>query len=260
MQEVDPEKLDFVLLLNEKGANEANKHVPLYMKKNLMTKFDSLADLVTWMASRGNATEAVLRATLEEYNANAVDGRDVFNKTFFANVPFDLSGPFYAGRVTPVVHYTMGGVKVDSEGRVLRTDGSRVDGLFAAGEIIGGVHGKNRLGGNALTECAVFGRLVGASVVVESAASAAAPTPASKSTPKRDTAVTRDELAKHASALDCWVALYGKVYDFTDFLEDHPAGADAILRYGGGDGTKIFEAVHSKNMLDDFEPIGTLVD
>ena len=260
MQEVDPEKLDFVLLLNEKGANEANKHVPLYMKKNLMTKFDSLADLATWMASRGDATEAVLRATLEEYNANAVDGRDVFNKTFFANVPFDLSGPFYAGRVTPVVHYTMGGVKVDSEGRVLRMDGSRVDGLFAAGEIIGGVHGKNRLGGNALTECAVFGRLVGASIVVESAASAAAPTPASKSTPKRDTAVTRDELAKHASALDCWVALYGKVYDFTDFLEDHPAGADAILRYGGGDGTKIFEAVHSKNMLDDFEPIGTLVD
>jgi len=261
MQEMDPEKLDFVLLLNEKGANEANKHVPLYMKKNLMTKFDSLADLATWMASRGDATEAVLRATLEGYNANAVVGRDVFNKTFFANVPFDLSGPFYAGRVTPVVHYTMGGVKVDSEGRVLRPDGSRVDGLFAAGEIIGGVHGKNRLGGNALTECAVFGRLVGASVVVEpAAASAAAPTPASKSTPKGDTAVTRDELAKHASASDCWVALYGKVYDFTDFLEDHPAGADAILRYGGGDGTNIFEAVHSKNMLDDFEPIGKLVD
>ena len=96
-------------------------------------------------------------------------------------------------------------------------------------------------------------------VVVESAASAAAPTPASKSTPKRDTAVTRDELAKHASALDCWVALYGKVYDFTDFLEDHPQAPTRFCDTRR-DGTKIFEAVHSKNMLDDFEPIGTLVD
>ena len=63
MQEVDPEKLDFVLLLNEKGANEANKHVPLYMKKNLMTKFDSLADLVTWMASRERDGSRLTRHT-----------------------------------------------------------------------------------------------------------------------------------------------------------------------------------------------------
>ena len=47
--------------------------------------------------------------------------------------------------------------------------------------------------------------------------------------------VSAIELAKHASADDCWVALYGQVYDFTDFLEDHPAGAEAILKYGGTD-------------------------
>ena len=67
------------------------------------------------------------------------------------------------------------------------------------------------------------------------------------------------ELAKHNTMTDCWVALYGKVYDFTDFLEDHPAGADAILRYSGADGTDIFESVHSRNMLDEFEPIGTFL-
>ena len=263
MQEEDPEKLDFVLLLNENGADEANKHVPLYVKKNLMTKFETLGDLATWMSERGDATEEQLRTSLERYNADAEAGRDAFNKTFFANAPFDISGPFYAGRVTPVVHYTMGGVKVDSSGRVLRTDGSTIPGLFAAGEIIGGVHGKNRLGGNALTECAVFGRLVGMSVEVDSlkasTGGATLPLSTSEARVKKDVTITKEELAKHAAKDDCWVALYGKVYDFTDFLEDHPAGVDAILRYGGSDGTKIFEAVHSRNMLDEFEPIGTLI-
>ena len=264
MQEEDPEKLDFVLLLNEQGANEANKHVPLYIQKKLMTKFETLGDLVSWMSERGDVTEEVIRTSLEKYNADAESGRDAFNKTFFANVPFDTSGPFFAGRVTPVVHYTMGGVKVDSSGRVVRPDGTPIAGLFAAGEIIGGVHGKNRLGGNALTECAVFGRLVGSSVNIDSRAPAGAARTvfaAQVDAPKEseDVKISREELAKHASADDCWVSLYGKVYDFTDFLEDHPAGAEAILKYGGADGTKIFEAVHSRNMLDDFKPIGTLV-
>ena len=264
MQEEDPSKLDFVLLLNEKAASEANKHVPLYMKKNLLKKFDSLPQLTGWMAARGSIDELVLSSTLQRYNADAQNGRDAFNKTFFPNAPFDVSGPFYAGRVTPVVHYTMGGVKVDNTGRVLRPDGSQIVGLYAAGEIIGGVHGKNRLGGNALTECAVFGRLVGEDVVVDSSTPTTTTTmtasaPVQQPTKSEFKDVSAIELAKHASADDCWVALYGQVYDFTDFLEDHPAGAEAILKYGGTDGTAIFEAVHSRNMLDDFEPIGRLV-
>lgn len=261
MQEEDPSKLDFVLLLNENMAIEANKHVPLYLKKNLLKKFDTLAELTAWMATRGDVDEATLRLTLERYNNDAKSGADAFNKTFFGNAPFDISGPFYAGRVTPVVHYTMGGIKVDNVGRVLRPDGSKIVGLYAAGEIIGGVHGKNRLGGNALTECAVFGRLVGEDIVVESTklTAAAAPAVTTKSTKAELKTVSAAELAKHASAQDCWVALYGQVYDFTNFLDDHPAGAEAILKYGGTDGTAIFEAVHSRNMLDDFEPLGTLV-
>ena len=70
--------------------------------------------------------------------------------------------------------------------------------------------------------------------------------------------VTKKELGEHATAESCWVSLYGKVYDFTDFLEDHPAGAQAILDYGGKDGTGIFDKVHTKSMLDDFEPFGVM--
>ena len=76
----------------------------------------------------------------------------------------------------------------------------------------------------------------------------------------RRATVTRAELAKHASETDCWVALYGEVYDFTDFLEDHPAGAEAITRFAGTDGTRGFDAVHSPGMLEEFEALGTLVD
>jgi cytochrome b involved in lipid metabolism len=71
---------------------------------------------------------------------------------------------------------------------------------------------------------------------------------------------TKAELGGHASEASCWVAVYGEVYDFTDFLDEHPAGAEAILKYGGTDGTAIFDSVHSKDMLDDFDAIGPLVD
>lgn len=310
--------LDFVLLLNDAGASEADKHVPLYTQKGLLTRFDALADVATWMTrdlgggdvargaeattadngleAKAKRVEQTLRSTLAEYNAAAASGgRDpLTNKTYFNNAPFSFSsgaeggggggpsGGFYAGRVTPVVHYTMGGVRVDALGRVVREGGTSEDvipGLYAAGEIIGGVHGRNRLGGNALTECAVFGRIVGNHVPltrgegrddergartgragsISGGGASLSPGKEDASPPARRP-VRRAELATHASAEDCWVAVYGEVYDFTDFLEDHPAGAEAIVKYGGTDGTAIFDAVHSKDMLDDFTPIGPLVD
>lgn len=70
--------------------------------------------------------------------------------------------------------------------------------------------------------------------------------------------IDASELAQHASSSSCWVALYGSVYDFTDFLEEHPAGPQAILEFAGQDGTAKFEAVHSRDLLEDFSPIGKL--
>jgi succinate dehydrogenase/fumarate reductase flavoprotein subunit len=67
----------------------------------------------------------------------------------------------YVGRVTPAVHFTMGGVVIDEHARVVDGNGEVIKGLWAAGEVTGGVHGENRLGGSSLLECVVFGRRAG---------------------------------------------------------------------------------------------------
>merc|ERR1712193_470819 len=69
--------------------------------------------------------------------------------------------PFYVAIITPVIHYCMGGLEVDVEGAVLGPDNKAIPGLYAAGEVAGGIHGNNRLGGNSLLDCVVFGRVAG---------------------------------------------------------------------------------------------------
>ncbi len=71
------------------------------------------------------------------------------------------TAPFYAVRVTPAIHHTMGGLSVDTETRVLKVDSTPIPGLYAAGEVTGGLHGANRLGGNGVADIVVNGRLAG---------------------------------------------------------------------------------------------------
>jgi fumarate reductase flavoprotein subunit len=71
------------------------------------------------------------------------------------------TAPFYAVRVKPAIHHTMGGLSVNTETQVLKTDGTPIPGLFAAGEVTGGLHGANRLGGNGVADIVVNGRLAG---------------------------------------------------------------------------------------------------
>lgn len=68
------------------------------------------------------------------------------------------AGPYYAIHVAPAVHYTMGGVHVDEKTRILDGNGYVISGAFAAGEVAGGLHGNNRIGGNSIAETVVFGR------------------------------------------------------------------------------------------------------
>ena len=101
-----------------------------------------------------------LEEELQIYNECARTGKDpYFHRTTFTqqiNKP-----PFYFGRERPYIHFCNGGVRFDTEARVLRKDGSPIPGLFAAGEVTGGLHGHGRLGGTSLPDCVVFGRTAG---------------------------------------------------------------------------------------------------
>ena len=71
----------------------------------------------------------------------------------------------YAIQIAPGIHHTMGGVRINTSAEVLNTEGNPIPGLFAAGEVTGGVHGGNRLGGNAVADIVVFGRIAAESAI-----------------------------------------------------------------------------------------------
>jgi succinate dehydrogenase/fumarate reductase flavoprotein subunit len=102
-----------------------------------------------------------LQKTLDKYNKGAEAKADEFTKKFFPSVPFDVKDKFHVSVVTPIVHYCMAGIEVNDEGCVIDKSGAVIPGLFAAGEVAGGVHGANRLGGNSLLDCVVYGRVCG---------------------------------------------------------------------------------------------------
>ena len=114
------------------------------------------------LADAMGANEKMLAETLDGVNgAISRAQRDGIGREYQPTFRKIAQPPFYAIAQWPSVHYTMGGLTIDAEARVLDESGAPLPGLFAAGEICGGVHGKNRLGGNALAECAVFGHIAG---------------------------------------------------------------------------------------------------
>merc|ERR1719181_1202796 len=95
---------------------------------------------------------------------DAASGPTGSGKKFYHNIiPGSAvkTEPFYVAIITPVIHYCMGGLEIDADGAVLKQDGRPIKGLYCAGEVAGGVHGNNRLGGNSLLDCVVFGRVTG---------------------------------------------------------------------------------------------------
>merc|ERR1712008_19054 len=201
-------------------------------------------------------------ATLREYQRDAGRGKDSWGKTSFSGVPRDdlANEVFYAGTVTPVLHYCMGGLTIDEGGSVLDEGGSIIPGLHAAGEVSGGVHGDNRLGGNSLLECTVFGTIVGKKIPIKPRGEPIQEM--NQDTDEKEIIqlpkISMAELEQHNSEGDCWVLIHGKIYDLTEFAEEHPAGPESILELAGLDGTEEFEAVHSEGILEDFDPIGIL--
>jgi FAD binding domain/Cytochrome b5-like Heme/Steroid binding domain len=261
----------FYLVQSSSAAADAKKHVDLYSHKGLLTPVNGVGALSKHM----DMDEKKITRTLRDYRRFADVGEDLFGKTSFRGVPdADLDKEvFYVGKVTPVLHYCMGGIKIDSEGNVIREDGNKIKGLHAAGEVTGGVHGNNRLGGNSLLECTVFGSIVGKKVPVKKMGTyrmqlgpvddSMTRSPMSKKTSSSSLAtkskqtelpkISMTELSQHNTEDDLWVSIYGVVYDFTDFAHEHPAGFQSIFDLAGTDGTAAFDAVHNLGMLDDFE-------
>ena len=203
---------------------------------------------------------AVLRKTFDDYNQSVRTKKDPFGK----KVQFSISRPqhiltfylqffqgewkfddsFHVAVMTPVLHYTMGGLEIDPESRVLDKTGKPISGLFAAGEVAGGVHGANRLGGSSLLGCVVFGRVSGdsaAAYLLQTTSAAvqkaggrlgalvgqlsASTSSTSSSAPVSPTAAqssgsssgeyTIADVAKHNKKEDIWVVIDGKVLDVT---------------------------------------------
>ena len=127
-----------------------------YITKGLTVSGNTYEELANAMG----VDAANFPATMETWNANVAAKTDAeFGRTSFAN-PLDTA-PFYGIKVTAGIHHTMGGLKINEKTEVLTAEGAAIPGLYAAGEVTGGVHGANRLGGNAVSDIVVFGRIAG---------------------------------------------------------------------------------------------------
>ncbi|WP_239031661.1 flavocytochrome c [Geomonas diazotrophica] len=149
-----PEKSAFLVL--GEGIRKSNVQIDGYIALGLVQEADSVAGLAAKMGVPADA----LTATVAAYNKAFEAKKDPeFQRQ---DIPRPVDGPkYYAIWVKPGRHHTMGGVKINTEAQVIGKDGKPIAGFYAAGEVTGGVHGWNRLGGNAITDTVVFGRIAG---------------------------------------------------------------------------------------------------
>ncbi|RCW47343.1 MULTISPECIES: flavocytochrome c [unclassified Halanaerobium] len=144
-------------LIFDQGVRESLSAIESYYKAGLLTEAESL----TALAEKMNLDADQLKSTVNRYNGFVKSGND---KDFGReNMKSELTkAPYYAVEVGPAVHHTMGGVKINLSTEVINKSGEVIEGLYAAGEVTGGIHGANRLGGNALADITTFGKTAGA--------------------------------------------------------------------------------------------------
>lgn len=144
-------------LIFDAGVKERVKAIDFYEKQGLTVK----ADTSEALAKAIETPEEALKATLDTWNKAVADKKDDAFKRETA-MDNDLSqGPFYAIKIAPGIHHTMGGVKINTNAQVINTENVVIPGLYAAGEVTGGLHGNNRIGGNAVADIIIFGRQAG---------------------------------------------------------------------------------------------------
>ncbi|EEP77846.1 hypothetical protein UREG_02695 [Uncinocarpus reesii 1704] len=302
------------LVLNSKASNVLDFHTRHYSGRGLMKKMTGKE-----LAQEIGCGEAALKKTFDDYNQIA-DGKkkDPFGKKYFHNLPFSTDDTFHVAVMEPVLHFTMGGIEINDKAQVLNKEGKPFDGLFVCGELAGGVHGSNRLGGSSLLGCVVYGRVAGdsaseylfqqvlsnpsataqnrlnqislhidpsqpgkisvewtapgenkgqAQISAPKADTSATPAPAPASTPAAAAAVpgapaadvsdfkvpekefTMEEVAKHNKKDDLWIVVKGVVMDVTNWLDEHPGGAQALFSHMGRDATEEFEMLHDDEVI-----------
>jgi len=305
------------LVLNSKASNVLDFHTRHYSGRGLMKKMSGKE-----LAKEIGCGEQALQTEFKSYNAIA-DGKkkDQWGKRFFHNLPFDISDTFHVALMEPVLHFTMGGIEINDKAEVLNSDNKPFDGLFVCGELAGGVHGANRLGGSSLLGCVVYGRVAGDSAakylfqkVLSSGSSSAAqrlgqislhidpsqpgkvsvewgtgiggsgteskisqqsqqssapvlsskgdssdPGKVSKPNDLKEFKVpekefTLEEVAKHNTKEDLWIAVKGVVLDLTNWVDEHPGGPQALYSHMGRDATEEFEMLHDDEVIPKYAP------
>jgi len=306
-------KPPFRLCLNKAASDEIIWHCKHYTGRGVMKFYPSGADLAKDM---GVPLQTLVDTHEAHYQAakktesdpdggtwpaypsgkswDEASGKTGSGKKFYHNIiPGSkvAAEPFYVAIITPVIHYCMGGLEVDVDGAVLGPNNKAIKGLYAAGEVAGGIHGNNRLGGNSLLDCVVFGRVTGLAAAkyilgelkptslfelsggglsgkVEASKNAGgsyednmnkAPAGGGAAAPAKaggggggGAGITAEEVAKHNNKQSCWVILRDQVLDVTDFLKDHPGGELAILTFAGKDATEEFDMIHPPDVIDKY--------
>jgi flavocytochrome c len=206
-------KPDFVIAIPPSAASAAQTHINIYTGKGLLHAVEGVEGVEAFIKKRINPDldrEMVTKSTFRDTS----EGRGAFRRTA-TDLP--ESGTYYVGVVQPVLHYTMGGLRTSPDGKVLTSTDAPIPGLFAAGEVMGGVHGENRLGGSSLLDCVVFGLSAGksAKATVKTTKEAGVQQALPGST--KGAAVSGGGERQR-------VVISGKTYDLTDFLDVHPGG------------------------------------
>jgi len=166
----------FFLCLNGKASKEIEWHCKHYKGRGIMKGYKNMGEF----AKEYNIPLANIEATFNDYNVIAEKqekdpdsgpfeaygggkSHDKWGKKFFHNLPMDVNDAFNVAIVTPVIHYCMGGMKINADAQAMGAGDTIVEGLYGTGEAAGGIHGNNRLGGNSLLDCVVYGRVSGRS-------------------------------------------------------------------------------------------------
>ncbi|MBQ9039448.1 MAG: flavocytochrome c [Clostridia bacterium] len=161
----------YAWIIFDQNLVDNNKSAAKYIEQGMAVTGDTYEALAEAM----NVDAEAFVKTMETWNEAVATGVDAeFGRN--NGMDADLStAPFYAIQIAPGIHHTMGGVKIDTATRVIDTEGQPIPGLFAAGETTGGVHGGNRIGGNAVCDFVVFGRIAGANAAEYAGAEELAP-------------------------------------------------------------------------------------